>query len=669
MVATSHQLPTRNSLSGPQEKKQRSRRRHCLRLCVLLLLILLALGGALTLGGYVTYGQQYERDKALGNAGAQHLRTALELLSYWQKRPFDFGSVQRAQQEFHSAGALMNQVQADLQALPGVADSTPVLGTRLTAARHLVNAAQGVSQAGDAACQLLEKLAPAFRNPLGLDSQGISSADMTEVNVYFPQVRAGLLEALDNAEQLHPSDLNFSPTLARTFGTFQKNLPQARLLLDDFTELGPVLPTLLGVDQPANYLLEILDSTELRPGGGFIGNDGVATLKGGRFDGAHIQDIELLDKGVKYGSKYIAFPDQYAWLGSFLGVRSWSVRDSNLDADFPTDARYGEQNYYTEGGSVSVQGVIAITPALIQHILDITGPLPMPEYQETVTSQNLIALIHYHQLGAGREGGSLQLTVDGQTSLRKQFTELLAQRLMDRFHHLSASELGKFFGLMLSSLQSKDVQIYLNNPMAENFLQDLHIAGAMEAPVGDSLYVVDANVAGNKANAYIQTSMNDQVVLNSAGDALHHLTLTYAWNLPGHIYGTGYYRDYLRLYVPPGTTLTQQSGWTPLTSGTAFGRQYWGGIFMLLYKHQATLTFTWSVPHAALQAPGTQNWRYNYLLQRQAGTIWSSVVQVHLAQCRGLSDMSKGLLPVSAQNMKASLALMADTNLSASYTC
>ena len=42
--------------------------------------------------------------------------------------------------------------------------------------------------------------------------------------------------------------------------------------------------------------LEVLDSTELRPGGGFIGNYGIATFSGGRLTAAHITDTYLLDK-------------------------------------------------------------------------------------------------------------------------------------------------------------------------------------------------------------------------------------------------------------------------------------------------------------------------------------------------------------------------------------
>src|SRR5207253_1568048 len=130
--------------------------------------------------------------------------------------------------------------------------------------------------------------------------------------------------------------------------------------LDTLEQLLPVAPTLLGVNTPANYLIEVLDSTELRPGGGFIGNYGTATLSAGRLTSASITDTYLLDRSFEDAGHSIRYPAAYSWFT--LAPTSWSLRDSNLDADFPTAARYAEEIYREEGGKVPVQGVIAMTP-------------------------------------------------------------------------------------------------------------------------------------------------------------------------------------------------------------------------------------------------------------------------------------------------------------------
>ncbi len=649
--------------------KRRIRRQKCIRLFLFWLIALGVLLPVFTLIGYLGFTEQYQRDKVLGSAAEQHLRSALNLLTGWSKRPLNLAPVRQAGQEFQVSGVILTQVELDLQSFPGIINQLPVVSTRLDAARNLVETALGLSHAGLAGSELLEDLLPGFANPLSMHSSGLTQRNLDQIGVFFPQVCAGLEQALSGVEQIQAGDLGLDVHLSSTFTTVKNDIPLVRTVLSDVTALLPALPTLLGIGRPTNYLLEILDSSELRPGGGFIGSDGLLTIAGGHFAGAHIQDVLLLDKNVKDGQQYIPFPPAYSWLSTYLNVPSWSLRDSNLDADFPTDALNGEANYKREGGQGAVQGVISITPALIQHLLEITGPLFLPEYKQTVTAQNLIDLIHYHQLGAGTEGNSSQLTADGQTSLRKHFTEVLTQHFMARFHRLSASDLSKLVGVVFEALQSKDVQIYCNAPAAEDLLRVLHIADNIQAPASDSLFVVDANTAGNKANAFITTDLQEQVTLDHEGNAVHRLRLSYEWMTPGKIYGTGFYRDYVRIYVPPGSQLLQESGWEPLGTSDAFGRTFWVGSFRMHYGQTVTLNLVWSVPHVAMYIPGSMAWQYRYLVQRQAGTHWSAEMQIDLPGCRLNSLLLPAERRVGGQQVVWNQALQKDTTAGIEYTC
>src|SRR5262249_7163033 len=157
------------------------------------------------------------------------------------------------------------------------------------------------------------------------------------------------------------------PRIASGVATFRAEAPQLEEWLRTAQRALPLLAPLLGVVTPASYLLEVMDSTELRPAGGFIGNYGLLTLKGGRLGAVQVQDVDLLDAPFKYGAKRIPVPAVYGWFAQLID--HWAFRDSNLDADFPTAARYGEQLYQQEGGTTPVQGVVAITPWLIRDAL------------------------------------------------------------------------------------------------------------------------------------------------------------------------------------------------------------------------------------------------------------------------------------------------------------
>src|SRR5438270_13223081 len=166
-------------------------------------------------------------------------------------------------------------------------------------------------------------------------------ADFNTIDQDFQQMKVVLDQAIIAAHQVQPGDVQFIPQVGKMVTTFQSELPMLRTWLDAAGKLLPVLPAMLGIGTPAHYLVEVLDSTELRPTGGFIGNYGIATFSGGRLAAARITDVDLLDGPFETAGHVIPYPAAYSWFD--LTPRSWSFRASNLDADFPTGARQGEQ--------------------------------------------------------------------------------------------------------------------------------------------------------------------------------------------------------------------------------------------------------------------------------------------------------------------------------------
>jgi hypothetical protein len=658
------EMKVEQTTTGRIKGKQQTRTLYIIA-CVLLLLAIVC--SAFSWIAYRSLSISYHRDTALVREGVQHLKAAMTLLESLPRNPLDAISVQGARREFTAALPIFSKLEADLTPLPAVSSDLPIYGGRLGAALHLVPAALQFSQAGIVGCDMLELLIARLHNPLQVQTtQGLTAADLATIGQDVQRIQTAFNLAAADAAQVSPADVQFDSRIATLLATFQQQLPTLRAVFDEVDKLLPVLPTLLGVGTPANYLIEVLDSTELRPAGGFLGNYGIATLSGARLTSAHITDVDLLDQPYAAAGHIIPFPPAYSW---FNLVPSWSLRDSDLDADFPTSARYGEQNYLLEGGTVPVQGVIALTPALIEHALTITGPIAVPEYQETVTSQNLIARIHFHQLGGpGANGGSDQIpSPDGHSSLRKRFTELLAEHFLARVRQLSPSDLAKFLQLLVTSVRTKDIQIYLNSSVAEQLLQRFHLDSSIQAPASDSLFVVDANISANKANSFIGTTLNDQVTIDNKGNALHHTTLTYTWTTPGEVYGPSIYTDYVRVYVPPGSHLQTQRGWQPKGTSNAFGREVWAGLFKLPFGQTNTITLTWTVPDAATQQART--WHYRYLIQRQAGIEWLLHLHIDLPSCAVTTATQGGLHASAPRAATLSQSINEDMTIGLDYTC
>jgi hypothetical protein len=624
-------------------------------------------------------------------SGLQHLKNAEEDLKTLGSHPFDVATITAAQNEFAAADADFTAADRLLGHIPGFVGKVPLAGAEVGGAQRVLPIAIEIAQAGEIGCQTLALVAPKLKNPLDTSAgQGLTADDVTAISQRFEQIKALFDQIIAQVGALQPSDLNLDPRLGPLVGTLRAQLPDIQQTVNDVEATLKVAPALLGIGTPANYLLEVLDSTELRPGGGFIGNNGFVTINGGRLGGITMQDVDLLDKNVKYGSDIIPIPDQYNWFKQLLLQPKWGFRDSNLDADFPTSAQNGEHLYQLEAGSgaTPVQGVIAITPWLIQNALKITGPITMPEYNnDQITADNLISKIHYYQLTPGvTSGPDSQYDPQSGSSLRKRFSGLLFKYFLQAVKTKAAQDMSPFVKLLIDGIHSKDIQIYLDAAPAEALLVHRHLGATIEAPAsGDSLFVVDANIIANKSNYVITYAESDQITLDDKGNAVHQTTLTYTWpkdpatlqeTYPSQFSVGNAYHDYLRIYVPPGVALNTHQGhssvynniWSAPSVGTAFNRQVWGSDFHLYYGTSTTITVTWTDPGAATH--DASGWHYHYLLQKEAGVTFALDLKIALPQCAAGVTPANGLTVADAHTaVLKQQPFTGDLNLALDYRC
>jgi Protein of unknown function (DUF4012) len=655
------QTPIRYKRIKKRRKRTRPKKRRYVVIGICLFLAVASI--VLSTVGYPALDNRYHQDLALAHTGEQDLQTAMALIEH---DPLNSSSVGTARLHFTKALASFTQLQSDLAPLPDLLASMPAYGARFGAAKHLLPLAITVTQAGLAGCAILSIIAARLHEPLSTKAQGLTMADLAVLHQNLQQLKLILNQAIGQANQLQPEDLQLDPRLSKLVGEFHTRLPLIQNAIGQAEAFLAVAPQVLGIGTPAYYLVEILDSSELRPGGGFIGNYGIATLSGGRFMSAHVIDTYLLDKAFERMHR-IPFPPAYSWFPFSHG--RWGLRDSNLDADFPTSALNGETHYAKEGGKLPLAGVIAITPVLIEHMLTLTGPIQIPEYHETVTAQNLMDRIHYHQLIEDAKGGDVP-SADGYSSVRKHFTALLGEHFLARLHTLPGSTFPQLLQLLLDSMRAKDIQIYFNSSAAEKLLQFYHFDGSIQSPEGDGIFVVDANITPSKANKYLATTLNDQVSIDQAGNAIHHTVIKFTWTVSGpppNFYGSTLYRAYVRVYMPVNSVLHAQAGWSPRDKGIASGRRFWGGSFSVNYPSMGTITLAWSVAGAA--SKDTRGWHYLYLLQRQAGAQQQMNLQITFPSCAAIVDTSPGVVKDSKQHAHLTQALTQDTGVRVDYTC
>jgi hypothetical protein len=616
-------------------------------LCALLLAsLLLGYGGAATVLGL--------RDALVVARDAQAHATVLEAL-------LKGGGLTQVE-TLHAMQTQLRAIDRDLRLVRADLPVEPVLA-RLPGASGAVHGlllATDLVEAGelgvDAALALVPHLKALLSSVGGVatPSSGSGPPTLAEIRRAAADVDAAgrlAVAALGERAQVGDGDLRalglgrLIPRLHQLDGV----APQLPTYLGDAHTALAALPALLGLPRPINFLLFDLDSDELRATGGFQGVYGVLTFsKGALASGVHLTDIYALDCAGGYcPTRWV--PGRFAWFDT--DPAQFALRDANQDPDYPTTARFDEQLFAQEGGP-PVAGVISITPAFVEQILRLTGPISVPQFGQTVTADNLQELIHHYHAAAA---------VAGNDATRKVFDADAGAALLKAVATLTPAQQGQLVQRALKDLRTRDIQVYLNDARLEGVLGALGADGALLAPKGDALAVVDTNVGSTYANANVRETVADAVSLDDRGTATHDLTITYDLPAVPHAYPrvlSTIYVDVLRVIVPAGARLSALGGCDPVTT-TQAGHAVWACRFVLRATGSVRVRLRWTVPRATTRVAGAT--QYGLLLQRQAGA--RDDLTVTIAPPRGSTPA-----PSTPQQARYSGILSEDQSLTIRYT-
>ena len=330
---------------------------------------------------------------------------------------------------------------------------------------------------------------------------------------------------------------------------YQKNIPQLHQLRQQLFILKTIAPSLTsilgGQDESRKYLVLLQNNTELRPTGGFIGSFAIV-----EFDNAQLFNFQVFDVYQADGQLkgHVEPPEP---IKKYLGEANWYLRDSNWDPSFPVSATRAEW-FARKTIKQDFDGVIAINLNFVQSLLRYLGPIELPDYNETITADNLFERAEYHS-EIGFFPGSTQ---------KKDFLATLTNQL---FNYLKTSASNKdLVHLLLATLQSlnsHDILIYLNDSDQNSIIDLLGWSGRLQSPqcpfgqspshcLQDYLYIVDANLGVNKANYFLRRAINLQVNITKQLSLTHQLKITYTNTATSTEWPAGTYKNYQRLYLP-----------------------------------------------------------------------------------------------------------------------
>jgi hypothetical protein len=641
--------------SAPAKKR---RKLSAKRLALMVAIGIVVLGGLLTLIGYYGF---YSPAKQLATDGIHHLQSAEKYFQELPDHPLDEVTIGKARAEFSAAQDDFNGVNTRLTlAGPflglygGLSGRSAEFQSYTSLARMALDLSKAGNQGLGAGLALFDKMKHAFQKPQA--GGGLSASDLASAQ----QTTSSVISLVDDAWNQLPgvtlSSLPDQTAVQEAIALFRNNYPGLRQTLLNYQALLGAAPALFGIGKTTTYLAELLDTDEQRPTGGFITAYGLISFQNGQLGGLSLQDTYVLDTPYQ-ATHNTALPKEDAW---FPLTSNWGLRDSNLEPDFPTAAKAAEQLYQAEGGK-PVDGVLAITSTFLTHLLSFTGPIQIPELNNVLVNDgSFINQLHQYQFQ--RSEGSDNVTQNQIDANNTQFPALVAKHLLDVLRALTPDATLAIIEDAIQGMANRDVQFYVNDAKAEANLLKAHLGGAVETPDGDSLLVVDTNIAGNKANAFVTEYFQDSIILDDQGQAIHHLFLTYQWQTQGPVYGSSTYTDYLRIYVPPGSQLQGFSGFSNIDAASAYNRTVWSSTFHLIHGQQVQFTLTYAVPNAVQQQGSGLH--YSFLAQRQPGFPFPSLsLIINVPQDTSISTHSPNIgdnLQFPMQNLTRDTSVSVD---------
>ncbi|MBI2099511.1 DUF4012 domain-containing protein [Candidatus Uhrbacteria bacterium] len=306
-----------------------------------------------------------------------------------------------------------------------------------------------------------------------------------------------------------------------------------------------VLEYILGRTEPRRFLVVFQNNAELRPTGGFIGSFAEIDFAAG--------DITRMwmPGGGSYelqgGLRATVIPPEPLQL---IASR-WEFQDANWFPDFPSSARK-LMWFYEKSGGPTVDGVIALTTSVVQKLLQVTGPIEMPEYGKIITADNFWL----------ETQKAVELEYDKEENRPKQFLADLAPKLIAR---LKSNDPKTFFALakaLAETIGEKHFQIYLRDQSAQEKITHLGWGGEWRPTSGDSLAIVNTNVAGGKTDGIISEHIKHSAKVDEDGSTVVTVEVTRAHQgVKNELFRGVRNVDYVRIYVPEGSTLLESSGW------------------------------------------------------------------------------------------------------------
>lgn len=337
------------------------------------------------------------------------------------------------------------------------------------------------------------------------------------------------------------------PPVANRLGEFERSVEAAASDAAAASEAVAVLPDVLGGSGRRFYFVAFGTPAETRDLGGFMGAYAILLADDGKLSLATTGRVMVLNELLrgKQLEDPSAFPDHYRALQP---QKFW--QNVTGTADFPTVAEAVRQ-LWPERALGHLDGVLYMDPETLAALLELTGPIRVPDYDKPLTADTAAPFLLREQYIAFPDDDRHDFLVDAAKTVFRKLTSgdlpaprIIADTLAPAVHERR---------LLLNSF----------HPAEQALFERLQLDGALPPVRGDFLSVRASNRGLSKIDTMMQRTVAYDVTVDPTRNAVHAtVTVTIrneapASGLPYNVIGN-------HLGEPSGTNSTTISVYTPL---------------------------------------------------------------------------------------------------------
>ncbi len=415
--------------------------------------------------------------------------------------------------------------------------------SKISSGQHLIKAGNDISQIGILTSELLQKIET-------IKTQNNSDPGKAYLTLFknsrkdLQKIASLLQDAQSNLDKTNVDDV---PEKNRNqFLAIKDELPHINSAVKTFLTEEDVFIDILGGNTPRKYLFLFQNNQEMRATGGFIGSYGLLDIFNGKVRQFFVDGIYNLDGQLKVK---VVPPVPIQKISA-----NWSLHDSNWWPNFPTSAEKAIWFYEKEGGP-TVDGVVALTPQILQDLLKITGPIDMPKYGLVINENNFIPVLQEQ----------IEVNYDKTLNHPKRILSDLAPKILDKLLTQNKfSDFSRLANVVLKNLNEKQILVYSRNWKIEKILSHNNWSGEILTTPKDYLSVINSNINGFKTDGVIDEKIFHQTQIKEDGSIIDTVTIKRKHN-GGNTpfpWWNKVNADYMRVYVPQGARLISAEGQT-----------------------------------------------------------------------------------------------------------